>query len=346
MAIKIKTRTLFFAALAATAALAAMPGGKPVHIPADLRDAPASALAGLDAASAGSPQPSAPAPVPPAYGGGMDAKSIIGADDRLEYYEVPPAVRGMADSVAALVLKKPPEGVQGDPPVPLCKSERFHDQPVRAFCTGFLVAGDIMATAGHCINQKSCANTRFVFDFAVKEPGVMPAGLGPESNIYSCAGVIYSHYAPDTREDDFALVRLDRPVAGRVPLPLNTSGRIAEEGSPVLTIGNFLGVPLKISMNGVVRLSDSISTHSGLRWFTTSLDTFPGNSGGPVINTATGLVEGVNVRSGGRTFPHFDVTPEGCRVARVYAEEEVWGPESVSVSRLLPYLNTPAAPRR
>lgn len=339
---RIKTRTLFFATLAATALLGALPPRSDVRIPADLRDAPAAAAAQLpDSARGGG----VPEPAAPDYGTD-GSKAIIGDDDRIEYCEAAPAVKEMADAVAALVLKKAPQGVQGDPPIPLCPGERFYGQPALAFCTGFLVGEDLVATAGHCIKRDSCANTRFVFGFAVKEPGEIPAGLGPESDAYDCKEVLVSRFTPKSRDDDMALVRLDRPVAGRKPLPLNTSGVMAAEGTPVITIGHFLGVPLKISLNGDVRKSVSLPAQYEQTWFATSLDTFPGNSGGPVINTATGLVEGINVRSGGRTFPHFDVTPEGCRVAKVYPAGEEWGPEANNIARLLPFMPQQAPARR
>src|SRR5262249_812014 len=47
----------------------------------------------------------------------------------------------------------------------LCSSEPFFNQPVGAFCTGFLVAPDIVATAGHCVNENNVTTIRFVFGF-------------------------------------------------------------------------------------------------------------------------------------------------------------------------------------
>lgn len=333
---RIKTRTFFFAALSVTALLAALPPKTTVHIPPDLRDAPAGASDQLQKAGRGGDMPEAPAPAYDEPG----SRGVIGSDDRVEYFEASPAVKEMADAVVAMVMKKAPEGVQGDPPIPLCPGERFYGQPALAFCTGFLVGEDLVATAGHCIKKDSCSNTKFVFGFAVTELGAVPAGLGPDSETYSCKEVLVSRYTLKSREDDMALVRLDRPVRDRKPLPLNTSGVMAAEGTPVITIGHFLGVPLKISLNGDVRVSTSLPETYRQVWFTTSLDTFPGNSGGPVINAVTGLVEGINVRSGGRTFPHFEVTPAGCRVAKVYPAGEEWGPESNNIARLLPYLGT------
>ena len=48
----------------------------------------------------------------------------------------------------------------------LCKEERFREQPIGAFCSGFLVGPDLIVTAGHCIkNSNDLANTRFVFGY-------------------------------------------------------------------------------------------------------------------------------------------------------------------------------------
>jgi len=333
---KIHARNLFFAALSATALLAAMPRKAPLHIPPDLRDAPADAAGQLASYSSGE-APAVPEAIPVLPEPGN--KAIIGTDDRIEFYEAPPYLKGQAEAVAAMALKKLPENAQGKTPPPLCPSERFHDQPALAFCTAFLVGPDLMATAGHCISGDSCANIKFVFDFAVKNPGEVPSDLGPESAAYSCKEVLVSKYTYKKRDPDMALVRLDRPVKDREPLRLNTSGKLVSEGTPVITIGHFLGVPMKISMNGEVRASTYLVENASYGWFATSLDAFPGNSGGPVINMQTGLVEGINVRAGGRTDPDFDISPAGCRVARVYPAEEKWGPESTDIALLLPYLN-------
>ena len=69
------------------------------------------------------------------------------------------------------------------------------------------------------------------------------------------------------------------------PLGVNRSGRI-ESGAPLIVMGHPYGLPLKIG-NGVV-LDSSPRDH-----FTSNTDTYAGNSGSPVFNAATGLIEGV-----------------------------------------------------
>jgi V8-like Glu-specific endopeptidase len=350
-----KVKTLFLGVLLLPALLLTARGGNSGSIPSDLRDAPNSSETAAELANAvPSGRDSAQAPSPlvaraektfpvPGAEPAAHSKAIIGNDDRFEYYEVPGDIRELADSVAALELKTLPP-LQSKPAPPLCRSERFSEQTAVAFCSGFLVAPDIMATAGHCINTNSCSNMKFVFGVAIKQPGVMPPEA-PESEVYSCGEVLVSRYTPKSRNDDFALVRLDRPVTGHKPLRLNFADGIAPEGTPIFTIGHFLGFPVKIATNASVRLSDSIAMHSGKRWFTTSLDSFPGNSGGPVFNAKSRLVEGIVVRGGGVATLDFDITPEGCRVAHVYDEKEEWGPEITNIAVTLPFFTLFTQPR-
>src|SRR5262249_25343784 len=88
-------------------------------------------------------------------------KVIYGTDDRVDIFQLPPGPNlDDADCVVALfdradvvdngngtsTLRTQNFGVARN----LCAGERFRDQPIGAFCSGFLVAPDIIATAGHC----------------------------------------------------------------------------------------------------------------------------------------------------------------------------------------------------
>ena len=42
----------------------------------------------------------------------------------------------------------------------LCAGEPFRDQPIGAFCSGFLVAPDLVATAGHCVDPPNTPPSR------------------------------------------------------------------------------------------------------------------------------------------------------------------------------------------
>lgn len=48
----------------------------------------------------------------------------------------------------------------------ICDGEKFLDQPLVSSCTAFLVAPDVIVTAGHCIKDKyECKKQTWVIDF-------------------------------------------------------------------------------------------------------------------------------------------------------------------------------------
>ncbi len=54
----------------------------------------------------------------------------------------------------------------------VCSSERFAHQPSAGRCSGFLVADDLLVTAGHCIeSQLDCDSYLWVFNYKVNRLG-------------------------------------------------------------------------------------------------------------------------------------------------------------------------------
>lgn len=252
----------------------------------------------------------------PSFAGG---KAIYGEDDRIDLYDASPEEARLADSVVSFwkynQYTAGPEGislktVEFADEFSLCPGERFREQQEGAFCSGFLVGEDLVLTAGHCIIDQECEGTNMVFGFAVREAGgKAPAAIG-NNDVYSCKEIV-SRTAPAGLEPglDYALVRLDRPVVGHKPLAVNRRQNI-KEGAKVTVIGHPLGLPLKIGTGSVRDASPDI-------YFLTDLDTFVINSGSPVFNTATGLVEGILVR-GDKDFRR---TPDGCSTVVVFPQD-------------------------
>ncbi|MBI5201053.1 MAG: trypsin-like peptidase domain-containing protein [Elusimicrobia bacterium] len=269
---------------------------------------------------------------------------IYGSDDRLDIWQVKNArVLALADSTVALFQgsdvtsdaqdsSKSSLGVENyGERMGLCKNEPFYEQPMGAFCSGSLVAPDIIMTAGHCVRSESaCAGTKFVFGFAVKAKGEYPTGV-PTGEVYSCAKLI-------GREEigtgaDWALVRLDRKVTGHKPLELNRSG-VLKKGTPMFVIGHPAGLPTKVAGGATVR----DETPNG--FFVANLDTYGGNSGSAVFNGVTGQVEGILVR--GET----DYVYRGsCRVSNQCTNESCRGEDVTKISSVFPNLPEPAAKR-
>jgi V8-like Glu-specific endopeptidase len=226
-------------------------------------------------------------------------KGIYGVDDRKDYYEfVNDLERSLAESVAALFqaerVTSNGDGTSKLFTLPLsrsvgvCGGERFSEQPTGAFCTGFLVAEDVIATAGHCINESNVGTVRFVFGYRMIAENTTQLTI-PDQDIYSGKEMIGWMLNAGSGED-WALVRLDRPVPDRTVLALRTSGRIADN-APVFVMGHPSGLPLKFADGSNVR------DNTALTYFIANLDTYGGNSGSPVFG-ADGVVEGILVRGG------------------------------------------------
>lgn len=172
----------------------------------------------------------------------------------------------------------------------MCKEEKFSMEPSLSKCTGFLVAPDILMTAGHCIkNQKACQKAAWIMDYrfngnlSVKKNASL---LFNQSNVVTCAGVIAS---VENKKMDYALIKLNRKVTDRIPFKLRESGTVTKN-EELHIIGHPLGMPKILTTNVIV------SKTSDRDFFSVIADTFGGNSGSPVINKSTGVVEGILVR--------------------------------------------------
>ena len=104
--------------------------------------------------------------------------------------------------------------------VTFCEGERFTEQPNPGMCSGFLIGPDLIATAGHCAELETfCSEYKWVFDFKVDKE-TQKAGVDiKEENIYSCKKVITNALSMPLGLD-YAIVKLDRRVTGRMPLEI------------------------------------------------------------------------------------------------------------------------------
>jgi hypothetical protein len=225
-------------------------------------------------------------------------RAIYGTDDRKDLYHVTqPALQRVADAVAALVkstdLKQRNDGTfklsttSYRAEYDLCGSEPFAAQPLGCFCTGFLVGPDVIATAGHCVTSlASLRRIRFVFGFRMLDPQHARTVFGPD-DVYRGAEIIGRRLTEGGA--DWALVRLDRPVVDRRPLKVRRSGKVANN-QKLFVIGHPNGLPAKYADGARVRHNTPTS------FFAANLDTYGGNSGSPVFDQATRVVEGILVR--------------------------------------------------
>jgi len=254
-------------------------------------------------------------------------KVIYGPDDRQDVYEVTdPDLLFISQGTLAILedyeVTDNGDGTYDLNTIPyadyygLCEGEPFGNQPTAGFCSGFLVAPDIVATAGHCIAfdencadyQTRCEELRFVFGFQMTDESTAVTTL-PEEDVYSCkSGDGLMDCVFDGGGADWALIRLDRPVVSRTALPVRRMGTISEQ-TPVGVVGHPATLPQKIAVNAEVR---SVETE----FFVANLDTYGGNSGSPVFNTNDYVVEGILVRGEVDYVYQFQGCQGGCYVSK------------------------------
>jgi V8-like Glu-specific endopeptidase len=233
-------------------------------------------------------------------------KVIYGVDDRVDLFQVSDqALLDDADCVVALFeaanIRDNGDGTSTlltstfGARFNLCAQERFRNQPTGAFCSGFLVGPDLVATAGHCADAPPdgplLADIRFVFGFRMIDATTPPRRI-PNTEIYRGTATIGRVH--NTAGADWALIRLDRAVTNHRVATVRGAGRVPN-GQAVHVIGHPSGLPTKLA--GGARVRDNTPAP----FFVANLDTFAGNSGSPVFNSDTHTVEGVLVR-GERDF--------------------------------------------
>lgn len=269
----------------------------------------------------------------------FSSKVIYGEDNRQDLYEVnDPSLLALADSTAALMyygdLTQNGDITQikttkyaNSFRLPLCAGERFIEQETAAFCSGFLIAPNIMATAGHCIQTQSspssdCTTTRFVFGFNINAKSVHPS-LVQSSEVYSCKRIIKQVLVSSGA--DFSIVELDRDVKNHKPLKLRQSGA-ASVNDELVVIGHPSGLPTKVAGGAGVR-------EIFPAFLRTNLDTYGGNSGSAVFNAKTHEVEGILVR--GET----DFVANGnCMVSKRCEKNSCRGEDVTKASEFLPFV--------
>jgi V8-like Glu-specific endopeptidase len=204
----------------------------------------------------------------------------------------------------------------------ICQKERFSQQISAANCSGFLVDGNKLVTAGHCIKSEAdCKSYKWVFDYKVDHADQANVNV-PTSSVYSCKKII-SRKLDSASKDDYAFIELDRKVTDRHPVKLRKSGKVAN-GAALVVIGHPTGLPTKISDGANVRSLQR-------KFFVANLDTYGGNSGSAVFNVKTGEVEGILVR--GETDYVYSNTL-GCQISNVCSNDGCRGEDVTYITNV------------
>lgn len=236
---------------------------------------------------------------------GSESRGVFGEDNRKEVKDA----EGFQEFARATAVMIPKSSVSGNKIYSYTLSEmlyltfgvdKFHenikflDQPTAGTCTGFLIAPDVLVTAGHCIKTIEDANEYiFLFDYttALVFDSATNSFTFDEENAFEVSEVLSSELSDDdvSRDEllDYAVLKLDRK-SDRAPYRFRTSGSVGKNTS-IYAMGAPTGLPLKFSEKAVV-VDDEPK-----KWFKSSIDAFPGNSGGPVFDQ-NGFIEGILVR--------------------------------------------------
>jgi hypothetical protein len=146
----------------------------------------------------------------------------------------------------------------------------------------------------------------------------------PNADIFVGASVIGRQLTNDA--SDFCLVRLNRPAQVKRVVEVRRAGKVADKAA-LYVIGHPSGLPAKFADGANVR------ANSNAAFFSANLDTYGGNSGSPIFNSATHVVEGILVR--GST----DFVPMGaCMVSAVCSTNGCEGEDCTRVSEFVSLL--------
>lgn len=264
----------------------------------------------------------------------IPVRVIYGIDDRRDLYEVNNSlIKKLSESVAVKINNE--NLIQNTTGFDLvdhkleqsygsmCKSEKYLDQNNAGDCSGFLLDQETIVTAGHCIEKDSeCSDHKWVFGFAVDSVEKKHFSFKNE-DVYQCEKILARRYTDEGM--DFAVVKLTRPVIGRNFLKTRTEGKISED-SKLVVLGHPFGLPLKVTPNAIIR-NNSLD-----EFFVINSDTFRGNSGSPVIDLTTGIVEGIIVR-GDSDFKSSETEP--CYGANVNSEDGGRGEDIIRITNIL-----------
>lgn len=174
-----------------------------------------------------------------------------------------------------------------------CAEVPFSDQTIIADCTVFLVDRDHVLTAGHCVPTTAAdlpyflESHRVVFGYE-QTPGEPVRAVQERRDVHRVLEVSSRGTSPG---QDWAILRLDSPAAGRTPLVrAGASALELHRKQKIFAIGHPNGLPLKVSLGYVIEKPEPDALT-----FLAAIDTFHGNSGSPVIDLVSGTVLGVLV---------------------------------------------------
>jgi hypothetical protein len=266
-------------------------------------------------------------------------KVIYGDDDRHNLYEpiITPQLRNDADKVACLInknqLKQNPDGTFSiivsqlfGEAYGLCDDENFVNEPVVPFCSGFAVSKKLFVTAGHCIDNTTLGNTLIVYGFRMKSKLDVNIIIN-QNDIYEPIRIVKRELESTT--NDYSILEIKQTFAENRIASIRRTGKIADNDK-VHVIGYPSGLPIKVTLNA------NVFNNGYPNYFTINSDTYQGNSGSPVFNSVSHIVEGILVR-GEKDFRYIRLN--NC-YGSVRCPKDIGSCQGEDVSRVTQFINS------
>ena len=236
-------------------------------------------------------------------------KGIYGNDNRHDFYQVKNVdIADNTERVCALIpieLLQPHNstsfkllGMELGQFQGLCNGQKFYNDLSVAYCSGFAINDNLIATAGHCINGNF--DFAFVFDFK-KTSANQTEFIIDKDNVFFPTKEVEKVL---NNENDYGVYEVSRTI------PHNRITRLSKcklkVNDRVYVIGHPSGIPQKVAGQSTVRQINNIFARA-------DLDTFGGNSGSPIFELETNEVVGILVRGD----VDYINSPNGCRITKL-----------------------------
>lgn len=193
---------------------------------------------------------------------------------------------------------------------PACADVPFISQPAVSSCSGILIQSNLVGTASGCVSQVPCTQMVFIFGYEEAKEGQIPSIYQPGS-VYFCNKVIDSSHS-STSFLDFAVIKLDRSVAGISPVSSFLQFGDVQNNLPTISISNPNGLPKKWASNATI--IEIVGSQTNLSYpfittygFVSDLDGFAGSYGSPVFDANHANFLGILVA----TSPDYKINPTG-----------------------------------
>jgi V8-like Glu-specific endopeptidase len=176
--------------------------------------------------------------------------------------------------------------------VPLGEKEAFYNEFSIGEATAFFIGKKLALTAAHVVCDENSdqldlnkiKNLRLIFGFQMIQENQCKT-IFEKKSVYKIKNVVAHNYDRGIRNrdsfwQDWALIKLARPVEDLIPLKLNFCSQYTK-GMKLYMLGFPFGQPEKFTGNGKIT---SVSGNDGDKYFQADLDAFKGGSGSPVFN--------------------------------------------------------------